>query len=151
VDCLAQQGEATVKLFEGLAADQWTTLVYSEDAAWDARSLLSHFVSAEHSLLKLFQGIAAGGPGSPEDFDLDRYNQSRIAKLADKTPDELIEDFRVARAAMIDWVKGLTDADLEKRGRHAAYGVDRLEVFLEAVYTHNLNHESDLRAALEED
>lgn len=146
---LRQKGEATAAYFRALQPEDWSATVYTEGSAWDARQVLCHFVSAEQSLLVLFENVAAGGEGAPEDFDVDRFNESQVRQMDGLTPDELISRFEACRAATVSFAEGLEEADLDRVGRHPFLGVDRLEAFLKLIYRHNMLHERDIRRALD--
>ena len=148
VSRLRQREAETLALFHSLAPDQWRTTVYTEGATWDVRTLLSHLVSSEQSLLRLYKNIQEGGAGVADDFDIDRYNASRAAKFASLSAEELLPMFTEGRAAMIAFVSGLTDDDLDREGRHATEGIQTLENNIKIVYQHNKAHEADLRRAL---
>ncbi len=148
VSRLREREEETLALFRSLTPDQWDTPVYTEGATWDVRTLLSHLVSSEQSLLRLYKSIQEGGAGVADDFDLDRYNASRVAKFANLPAEELVPLFEEGRAAMIAFVSGLTDDELDREGRHATEGVQTLENNIKIVYKHNQLHEADLRRAL---
>lgn len=146
---LREKGAATAEFFRALPPAAWQATVYTEGAAWDARQVLCHFVSSERAFLRLFEDILAGGEGSPEDFDINRFNESQVGKMADLSADELIAQFEATRAEMIALVERLDDADLEREGRHPFFGVDRLEKFVKLIYRHNMLHERDIRRALD--
>src|SRR5262249_19197089 len=137
---LAQQRDESLALFRSLTPDQWKTAVYGDEGNWDARTLLSHFVSSELSMQKLCQNIAGGGSGSPDDFDLNRFNASRAAKMAELSADNLLRQFEESRAATIDYVLSLTDDVLDKQGRHASEGVQSIEGVIKIIYKHNQIH-----------
>ncbi len=145
---LAQQRDESLSLFRSLTPAQWQTPVHGDEHGWDIRTLLSHFVSSEASMLRLMQDIAEGGPGSPDDFDLNRFNASRAAKMADLTPADLLQQFEQARAATIAWVRALDDARLDRQGRHASMGIQTVEGIVKIIYKHNQLHEIDARTAL---
>ena len=89
--------------------------------------------------------MAGGGPGSPPDFDLDRYNQSRVAKLAGRSVPDLLADLRQVRADTVALVAGLSDDDLARRGNHPALGNDTaLADFIRIVFMHVKMHLRDL-------
>jgi len=148
VSRLRQREQETLALFRSLTPDQWQTTVYAEGQEWDVRTLLSHLVSSEQSLLRLYKSIREGSAGVAEDFDIDRYNASRATKFAALSAEELIPLFEEGRAAMIAFVTSLTDADLDHDGRHATEGIQTLENNIKIVYKHNKLHEIDLRRAL---
>lgn len=142
---LKNEGEKMATFFAALTAEQWQQVIYAEGDQWTARSILAHFVSAEHGFLKIFASVRSGGPGASDDFDIDRYNASQQAKLAESTPAELLERYRAVRAEMVAFAAGLDEADLQKRGRHPALGVTSLGEMLKMVHLHNTMHLRDLK------
>lgn len=142
---LKNEGEKMAAFFAALTVEQWQQLVYTEEGQWTARSILAHFVSAEQGFLKIFASIRAGGPGASDDFDIDRYNASQQAKLAEIAPAELLQHYRAVRAEMAAFAAGLDEADLQKRGRHPALGVTSLAEMLKMVHLHNTMHLRDLK------
>jgi uncharacterized protein (TIGR03083 family) len=148
---LEEKGMETAAFFRSLDGAGWQAAVYSEGARWAVRDVLAHFVSAERAFLVIFQEVMRGGEGAPEGFDIDRFNQFEVANLASVPPDELVAQFEQARAATVDFVRGLADSDLDREGRHPFFGVDRLEKFLKLIYRHNMIHERDIRRALGEE
>jgi hypothetical protein len=141
---LRKGGAKTAEILSTLADDQWKLVVYAEPYPWTVRDLLAHFYSAEVGLLRLMQDIAGGGPGAPEDFNYDEFNAAEHKRLAGIPPHQLLADLAAARESTITWVSGLTDADLDRTGRHPALGVVSLEIFITAIYAHQLMHMRDL-------
>ncbi|NCP88091.1 MAG: hypothetical protein CO094_09095 [Anaerolineae bacterium CG_4_9_14_3_um_filter_57_17] len=146
---LRSEGERALTFFAALTPEQWNAPVYTEGETWTVRSVLAHFVTAERGFLKIFADILAGGPGSSDDFDINRYNASQQAKTADLPPAELLALFGQTRAEMVDFAAGLSEADLQKTGRHPALGISTLGEMLKLVYLHNSMHFRDLKKALE--
>ena len=140
---LRKGGAKTAEIFSSLAGDQWQRVVYSEPYPWTVRDLLAHFYSAELGLLRLMQDIAAGGPGAPEDFDYNEFNAAEHKRLAGIPPAQLLTDLAAARESTIIWISGLTDAELDRTGRHPALGVVSVEIFITAIYGHQLMHMRD--------
>ena len=66
---LKSEGEKFVTIFTGLSDDQWQTEVYTEGTTWTIRNVLSHFVTSERGLLKLFEQIRQGGAGAADRCD----------------------------------------------------------------------------------
>src|SRR5919197_1153331 len=122
VEKLKTEGDRMISIFGGLRDDQWNQEVYTEGATWTIRNVLSHFVTAERGLVKLFEQIRQGGGGASEDFAIDRYNAAMQARTKDLTPQELLEQYKTIRAQSVAWTSGLTDDDLEKQGRHPFLG-----------------------------
>lgn len=145
---LAQQRDETLALMRSLTPDQWSAVVHHDEDHWDVRTLLSHFISSEVSMIRLMEDIVAGGSGSPEDFDLQRFNASRANKMAEIPPADLLQQFEQTRAATIDYVRTLTDDQLDRQGRHASMGTQTVEGIFKIIYKHNQLHEIDIRRAL---
>lgn len=144
------EGEKFFDIFSALHDADWQMEVYTEGTTWTIRNVLAHFVTAEMGFLKLFPSILNGSPGSSEDFDIDRYNARQQEKTKDLTPQELLEQYRVTRAAMVAWVGGLSEDDLSKEGRHPFLGYTTLNEMIKLVYRHNQIHYRDFRKLLPE-
>lgn len=134
----------TAELFGSLTEDQWNTVLYESPSPWTIRDLLAHFLSAEVGLLKIAQDIVSGGPGAPEDFDYDAFNAQEQVRLAGLPPSAVLSELAAARAATVAWLSGLSDADLDRVGRHPALGPINLEAFVTVIYGHQLMHVRDL-------
>lgn len=145
---LLSEGERALTFFAALTPQQWDAPVYAEGETWTVRSVLAHFVTAERGFLKIFADILTGGPGSSPDFDINRYNASQQAKTADLSPAQLMENFRQTRAEMAAFAATLSEADLQKEGRHPALGITTLGEMLKLVYLHNSMHFRDLKKSL---
>ena len=138
----------TAQILGGLSDDQWQTALYTELFAWTVRDLAAHFLSAEVALLRVMQDVASGGPGAPENFNYDAFNSDEQIRLADLLPHCLLADLAEARAATIAWVSKLDESDLDRHGRHPALGDITIEVFINAIYGHQLMHMRDLQRVL---
>ena len=145
VERLKNEGEKAAAYFTSLADEQWDTRVYSEGEPWTIRSVLSHFVTSERGLLKLFESIHEGGPGASDDFSVDGYNARQQEKTRDLTPKELLRQFVEAREDTIHWVSRLSEADLQKAGRHPSLGQVSLLEMIKTLYVHNQIHFRDFR------
>ena len=119
-----------VTFFNGLNSEQLGMTLYSEDPGWTVQQVLAHFITIERTMQWLFKDILAGGPGSPEDFDVDRFNRTQPRKLNGLSLDELIDKFRAVRRDTIAIVEGMQDKDLDRKGRHAFHGHGKLERFI---------------------
>ena len=145
---LKSEGAKVVSIFGGLKDDQWNTEVYTEGATWTIRNVLSHFVTSERGLLKLFERIRQTGEGASEDFSIDRYNAAMQARTQEFTPQELLEQYKTSRAESVAWVSSLTKDDLEKQGRHPFLGVTTIREMIKMLYIHNLTHYRDMKKVL---
>ena len=145
---LKSEGDKFVSIFNGLTDDQWNQQVYTEGTTWTIRNVLSHFVTSERGLLKLFEQIRQGGTGAADDFSINRYNAAMQARTKEATPQELIEQYKEVRANAIQWVSGLTESDLEITGRHPYLGHTAIRDMIKMLYIHNLDHYRDVKKAL---
>jgi len=149
-DKLKSEGERFLAIFSGLADAQWQAEVYTEGAVWTVRNVLSHFVTSERGLVRLFEQIRQGGAGAADDFSIDRYNASQQEKTKDLTPQELLEQYKSVRADSVAWVSGLKETDLEIAGRHPFLEKTTIREMVKMLYLHNQIHYRDLKKALKE-
>jgi uncharacterized damage-inducible protein DinB len=142
---LKSEGEKMISIFANLPDDQWTQEVYTEGTTWTIRNVLSHFVTSERGLVKLFEQIRQGGAGSSDDFSIDRYNASMQERTKDLPPKELLEQYRQVRAHTVEWVSSLSQTDLDITGRHPFLGQTVLREMIKLLYIHNLTHYRDMK------
>ena len=147
-DKLSSEGEKFFALFAGLTDDQWQMEVYTEGETWTIRNVLSHFVTSERGLVKLFERIRLTGEGSPDDFSIDRYNASQQEKTRDLSLQELLEQYKAVRADSVAWTLSLGESDLDKQGRHPFLGMTTLREMIKMLYLHNQIHYRDMKKVL---
>ncbi len=146
---LTEEGQKTVAYFSGLAPAALEQQVYLTGPTWRVHDILAHFVSAEQILKFYGLQILGGGSGAPADFVIDEFNAIEVSGLRGATAGDLAQRFAQARAATVDLVRGMAEADLDRVGRHPWFGNVPLEQMLKLVYRHNMLHERDVRKALE--
>jgi hypothetical protein len=139
----------SIAFFKSLSPDELSIQVYQDGAQWTVQQVLAHFITIENSMQWLFKDILAGGPGSPEGFDVERFNRTQPKKLDGKTVDELIAQFKSVRNETISIVSSMSDADFDREGRHAFHGHGKLERFIKWAYEHVGLHLEDLRKRLQ--
>src|SRR5262245_63796 len=145
---LTAEGEKFSTIFAGLSDEQWQSEVYTEGETWTIRNILSHFVTSERGLLKLFERIRTTGEGSSEDFSIDRYNAAQQQRTKDLSPQELLEQYKAIRADSIAWTLSLSESDLEIQGRHSFLGMTTIREMIKMLYIHNLTHYRDMKKVL---
>jgi len=145
---LKSEGEKFTAIFAGLADNQWQMEVYTEGETWTIRNVLSHFVTSERGLVRLFEKIRLGDMGSPDDFSIDRYNTVQQQRTKDLTPQELLEQYKAVRADSIAWTLSLAELDLEKQGRHPFLGMTSIREMIKMLYLHNQTHYRDMKKVL---
>jgi len=134
----------TSEIFAGLSPEQWQQVLYPDPYPWTVRDLLAHFVSSESALRELAQDVAAGGAGAPEGFSYDGFNAQEHERLRDCPSQDLLADLTAARQATVEWVRTLSEADLDRAGNHPALGTISVETMLTAIYGHQLLHMREL-------
>lgn len=147
---LLQEGEKVHAFFRELSVEQLKRNVYTEGADWSVREVLAHFVTTERAFLRLLENILAGGSGTPEGFDIDSYNQRKVADLGDRSIQELLEDFKERRSQTAAAVLHLDGEQLMKTGRHPFLGVVPLLEIIKLIYLHNQIHLRDVRKVTRE-
>jgi hypothetical protein len=146
---LQAEGEKFIHFATGVADHQWNIEVYTEGEVWTIRAVFTHLLSAERAFVKLFAQIRDGGAGVSEDFSIDRYNAAQQRWTSELSPAGVIDQFRAAREQMVSFVSGLSDPDLERRGRHPFLGIVSLREMVKMIYIHNQTHLRDVRQALQ--
>ena len=145
---LQTEGEKLLEFFGTLSERQWSSEIYTEGTVWTTRNVLVHLVSTERAFGTLFARVREGGLGVGTDFVIDRYNASQQRKMQDLVPAELLEQYRLARVKMIEFVRSLGPDDLAMKGRHPYLGVTSLHEMIKMVYIHNQTHYRDVRRSL---
>jgi hypothetical protein len=147
---LLAEGQKTLEFFRALTPEEWQQTVYpsedtSESETWNLHDLLAHFVSAEASFGLLMRNILSGGEGAPQDFDIDRFNRSKVARLRETGPGALLDEFATLRQGNANLVAGLQPEDLDRKGRHPFLGIAPLADIIKLIYRHNGIHLRDVR------
>ena len=145
---LKAEGERMTAFFAELTDEQWESEVYTEGTTWSIRNVLSHYVTSERGLVRLFERVRTTGEGAADDFSIDRYNASQQEKTKDLAPAELLEQYKQTRAESVQWVSGLKDEELEIKGRHPFLGETVIREMIKMLYLHNQLHYRDVKRAL---
>ena len=145
---LRTEGDKFTAIFAGLTDAQWQAEVYTEGETWTLRNVLSHFVTSERGLVRLFEKIRLGDAGSPDDFSIDRYNAAQQQKTKDLAPQQLLEQYKEVRADSVAWTLSLELADLEKQGKHPFLGMTSIREMIKMLYIHNMTHYRDMKKVL---
>ena len=145
---LESEGERLRAFFAGLDGDQWQIEVYTEGTVWTIRDIVAHLMTAERAFAILFERIRRGGSGVTEDFAVDRYNASQQHSTKDSSPSDLLQSFGLARVALVKWLSGLAEEELDRKGRHPHLGVTGLREMIKMVYIHSQLHYRDVRRVL---
>lgn len=141
---------ALIEAVSGLAAEDWERLVTSSEGAWTVRQALAHLASAEAGQLATGRRMLTGEAKLREDWNLDFWNRRQVEKRQDRSPTDLLGDLSTSRRELLEWIDGLSEADLEKSGQHARGDVITIEQLCFRVGEHEADHAVQIRRALEQ-
>lgn len=148
---LKEEGEKVITFFTRLTPEQQQLVVYTGkdqpagSLTWTIHHILAHFVSSDASIIELIKIIAAGGEGSPENFEIDRFNQKMVQKHENTPYVKLLTRFTELRQKMIELVSCLSSEDLNRLGRHPFLGLASITDIIKLVYRHQQIHIRDIR------
>jgi hypothetical protein len=145
---MLSEGQRTLAFFCTLTPEQWGLTIYTEGAEWAVRDVLAHFVSAESGMTRLVESILSGGAGAPDDFDLNAYNERKVAGLKGVSAEDLLAQFTTLREKSAALVRRLSLEDLAKTGRHPWLGIATIGDILKMMYRHNQIHQRDIRRSI---
>jgi uncharacterized protein (TIGR03083 family) len=145
---LRDEGDKLLAVFEGLTPEEWRMVIYTDGMTWTIKDLLAHQISAEGEFQFFGRDVLNGGEGAAEGFDINAFNNREVAGKADRTPEQLLADFRATRQATIDFVATIRDDQFALQGRHPFFGMMTIEDLFKLVYRHNMMHARDIRKAL---
>jgi len=142
---MLSEGHKTFEFFRALTPEQWSLTIYTEGSEWAVRDVLAHFVSAESGMTRLVESILTGGAGTPDDFDLNAYNERKVAGLKGVSTGDLLAQFASMREKSAALARRLSPDDLLRTGRHPWLGVATIADILKMMYRHNQIHQRDIR------
>jgi hypothetical protein len=145
---LIKEGKKSLDYFGTLSPDDWDRTIYTEGSCWTIHQVLAHFVTAEEGFHQLIGNIKDGGSGTPEDFDLNAYNERRVDRVIDIPVSDLMLRFSDVRQQTVELVAGMENSDLDKQGRHPFLGVASLADIIKLIYRHNQIHIREVRKIL---
>jgi DinB superfamily len=136
---------ASMAIFRRLSPEQWKQPVPSDEGAeWQARDVLNHVTISESGQLAVIQRVLAGQGGVPDDFDLNRYNRRSVQKQAERTVDDMLASIARDHAQVLVALDGVSEADLDKTGRHARGDTLTVEQFFHRITEHRRQHAQEL-------
>ena len=135
----------SLAIFRRVSPEQWERPVPSDEGAnWKARDVLSHVTISEGGQLAVIQRILAGQGGVPEDFDLNRYNRRAVQKQVERKVDDMLTSIKSDHAQVLAALDGMSEADLDKTGRHARGDTLTVAQFFQRITEHRRQHAEEL-------
>jgi uncharacterized protein (TIGR03083 family) len=134
---------------DGIPDERWGEGRYEE--GWTARDILAHVASIEWTFPRILdiadepERPSQLDPAKPANRNIGDYNQRQVAKRADATVPELLEEFERNRAATIAAVEEAGEDLLRERVRSAG-GIEgtAAEVLNYLTTVHLRNHLDDI-------
>ena len=145
---LQTECEKTVKFFSTLPETAWQVQVNSEGTSWKIAQVLGHFVTTERALSLLMDDIRRDGSDVSLDFDINRYNESQLVILGDRSVDDLLDQFKHLRQENIARVAGMQPSELALNVRHPFVGIASIGEIIKMIYRHNQSHQREIRKVL---
>lgn len=131
-----------------ISENDWQRPVYS--GGWNIKQTFAHLASMGGSP-GFFISMAQSGQGPPggAGFDVDEFNAQQVAARDDKSPQELLEEFRTSHDAGVKAVESASDDLLAKEIFNFRGGTSPvLEVIQTAATGHEQEHLDDIERAL---
>jgi hypothetical protein len=145
---LIEEGEKTGEFFRSLPPVFLDVELYTDGGQWKVGQIMAHFLGTEIGIFALISSILDGNPGTPEDFDLNRYNERKIIEYRDLPVPVLIDRFLEQRRKNALAVNGFNETQLNTRGRHPYLGFTQIHEIIKLLYRHNQIHQRDIRRLL---
>ena|SRR3989338_8641381 len=140
---------AALSIFKSLTPEQWEhPLPSDEGVLWKARDVLAHVAVSEAGQLHQINQALKGEPGIPADFDLNRFNRRSVEKQAAATVADLLALLEKEHAAVLARLDEVSDAELDKSGRHARGDTLTVEQFFHRITEHRRQHAEEIKQSL---
>jgi uncharacterized damage-inducible protein DinB len=120
------------------------------DGRWSARLTLAHVGSAQWSHLEVARRVVDGQTVDLPGFDLDAWNDARVAERAGWSVDQIMVDLEAAQQATFSFLDGLDTEQLALTGTHPALGEISVGQVLRVIAVHDSLHRRDLLRLLAE-
>ena len=136
LDAVAALGEADLPRSVGHASD------------WTIKDLIGHIAYAEAGMIPLAR-VGAGDPAPqlPDDFDIDRWNESRVRRARREGVPQLLERLATSREQLLALLDTLDDDALDRPVTHPTQGATTVAGIFRIIGGHERLHGEELRAA----
>jgi hypothetical protein len=142
VSLLARTPAALDALLRDLP-ETWTTRNEGE-STWSAFDIVAHLIHAEHTdwMPRARMIMQFGESKTFEPFDREGYLRESQSKSRGKPLAQLLDEFARVRSENLSELRALNlrPEDLERRGRHPAFGAVTLSQLLATWAVHDLTH-----------
>ena len=115
---------------------------------WNIIDVLRHIQHSEKGVVGQIKQILDGGKGFPENFDLNRYNESQVNKMSHLFLDDIVEKMSENRKNTLQLLTDLNEEDLDVRGNFANQKENSVKTFFKTLFHHQNNHINQIREVL---
>ncbi|MFQ6058123.1 MAG: DinB family protein [Anaerolineae bacterium] len=146
---LTAEREALLASLAGLSEAKLDQRFEDVEGWTSVGDILRHLAGAERGMLTVAQRCARGKP--PPDytgFDLDRYNARQVEKRAAQSVAQTLDEMAASRAELLNFLDGLTEAQLAMPARHPIFGDVTVGQLLRIIASHEGMHRKDIRKLL---
>ncbi len=145
-----------VRLWQSVEHLSQAELGRPSEEGWSVRDILAHVGFAERANVRFaqlmvtqdepdqIQAMAQDYPDFVGPFSLDSFNAYMTEKLRGLSLEEVISTLRQVRADTLTWLDTLTAEQLDRQGRHAAWGEQTVRNMLRVLALHDRMHTQDL-------
>jgi hypothetical protein len=113
LDRLDNSWQNLVERFDALSPDEQAAYLEQQGYARLA-DLLAHVVAWWRDGTKEI-GLMRANPDRPlRGYDVDVFNAQAVERFSGVSPEEMVQDFKTQRRAMVDLVNGLSDEELDQ-------------------------------------
>jgi uncharacterized damage-inducible protein DinB len=127
---------------EGLDETAWDW--QPADGRWSVRLTLAHVGSAHWSHLEVARRVSEGKTVDLPGFELDEWNEARVAERAGWTREQVLADLHAAQQATSVFLANLDAEALEARGTHPVLGKVNVDQALRVIALHDNLHRRDI-------
>jgi len=120
------------------------------DKSWSIRENLAHLVDAEKAHRRFMEAVLAGTQTSVENFDLDRWNQSHVARRANQSTTEILADLQAERERTLAFFLATSAEKWLQEGDHPVLGRVSIRQVAKIIGMHEQMHLKEIRKLLEQ-
>jgi uncharacterized damage-inducible protein DinB len=121
-----------------------------EDGRWSIRLTLAHVGIAHWGHLDVARHLAARLPVGLPQFDLDAWNEARVAERATWSRARILADMEQAQQETLSFVRSLEPGQLALTGAHPVLGETTVGQVLKIIAFHDGLHRRDVLRLLRE-
>lgn len=146
-----QRGRETLLAAVQILSETDLAKPVGHESHWTAKDLIGHIAYAEGSMLPLIERALTGDSAPPSaDFDLDRWNDSRVRRAREQSVADLLARLTASRQDALALLDRLSEADLDRPATHPTVGATTVAGVFRIIAAHERDHARELRAVHDE-